>query len=289
MNAEQRAPMKILVLSDLHTEYQEFEPVFPSGGGRVDEDADVVVLAGDIGAGVHGIEWAARTFPHKPIVYVAGNHEFYDQFDDRAMEHMLGDMREVAGELQVHFLERDSVEINGIRFLGATLWSDFDIFGCDKRQMCINESLMYMNDFRLIHTTRPTPNHSPNAKPGVRRFFPEDAIDVHQMSVAWLETELAKGDPARTVVVTHHAPHFNSVEPRYAQDPTTGAFASDLTRLMGRCSLWIHGHMHHACSYTVNGTEVLANPRGYILWDGSTENRQFEPGLLFEIPQGDTP
>jgi predicted phosphodiesterase len=285
MSAEQRTPMKILVLSDLHTEYQEFEPVFSDGGKRIDADADVVVLAGDIGSGTEGIEWAARTFPDKPIVYVAGNHEFYDS----TMESMLDDMREVAAALQVHFLEREAVEIGGIRFLGATLWSDFDIFGRDKRQMCINESIMCMNDFRLIHTTRPTPNHSPNAEPGARRFFPEDAMEVHQMSVAWLETELAQGDPARTVVVTHHAPHFNSVEPRYAYEPTTGAFASDLTRLMGRCSLWIHGHMHHTCSYTVNGTEVLANPRGYIRWDGSPENRQFEPGLLFEIPPGDTP
>jgi hypothetical protein len=107
---------------------------------------------------------------------------------------------------------------------------------------------MCMNDFRLIHTTRPTPNYAPNAKPGARRFYPQDAIEIHQESVAWLEAELAKGDPARTVVVTHHAPHFNSVEPRYAYDPTSGAFASDLTRLMGRSHLWIHGHMHHTCS-----------------------------------------
>ena len=278
--------MKILILSDLHTEFQDFEPVFPDGGGRVDAEADVVVLAGDIGVGVHGIEWAARTFPHKPIVYVAGNHEFY-YFS--AMEPLLDAMREVAAELQVHFLERDSVEIDGVRFLGTTLWSDFDIFGRDKRQMCINESLVCMNDSRLIRTTRPTPNYSPNAKPGPRRFFPEDAREIHQASVDWLGTELARGDPARTVVVTHHAPHFNSVEPRYAQDPTTGAFVSDLTRLMGSSCLWIHGHMHSTCSYTVHGTEVLANPRGYILWDGSTENRHFEPGLLFEIPPGDTP
>lgn len=281
--------MKILVLSDLHTEYQEFEPVFSDGGGRIDADADVVVLAGDIGSGTEGIEWAARTFPNKPIVYVAGNHEFYDPLDDRAMEPMLDDMREVAAKLQVHFLEREAAEIHGVRFLGTTLWSDFDIFGRDKRQMCINESLMCMSDFRVIHTTQPAPNHTPNAEPGARRFFPEDAIEIHQMSVAWLETELAKGDPARTVVVTHHAPHSNSVEPRYEYELTTGAFASDLTRLMGRSCLWIHGHMHHACSYTVNGTEVLANPRGYMRWDGSTENRHFEPGLLFEIPPGDTP
>jgi Icc-related predicted phosphoesterase len=96
-----------------------------------------------------------------------------------------------------------------------------------------------------------------------------------------------ESDTSRTVVVTHHAPHFSSVEPRYAQDPTTGAFASDLTRLTGRSSLWIHGHMHHSSSYRVDGTEVLSNPRGYMRRDGSSENRLFEPGLLFEIHQGD--
>jgi predicted phosphodiesterase len=279
--------MKILILSDLHTEYQDFEPVFRDGaryGARIDAEADVVVLAGDIGSGTEGIEWAARTFPLKPIVYVAGNHEFYDS----AMEPMLDDMRAVAAELQVHFLERDSVEIEGVRFLGTTLWSDYEILGKEKRQTCINESLMRMNDFRLIHTTRPTPNYAPDPRPGPRRFFPQDAIELHQESVAWLEAELAKGDPSRTVVVTHHAPHFKSVEPRYEYDPTSGAFASDLTRLMGRSHLWIHGHMHQTSSYTVNGTGVLSNPRGYMRWDGSSENRQFEPGLLFEILQGDT-
>jgi len=279
--------MKILILSDLHTEYQDFDPVFRDGvrdGARIDAEADVVVLAGDIGSGTKGIKWAARTFPLKPIVYVAGNHEFYDS----AMEPMLEQMREVAADLRVHFLERNSVEIEGVRFLGTTLWSDFEILGKEKRQTCINESIMCMNDFRLIHTTRPTPNYAPNAKPGARRFYPQDAIEIHRESVAWLEAELATGDPARTVVVTHHAPHFNSVEPRYAYDPTSGAFASDLTRLMGRSHLWIHGHMHHTCSYTINDTEVLSNPRGYMRWDGSSENRQFEPGLLFEIFQGDT-
>jgi len=100
---QRKALMKILILSDLHTEYQDFDPVFPDGL-RIDAEADVVVLAGDIGSGTEGIEWAARTFPLKPIVYVAGNHEFYDS----AMETMLEQMREVAGDLQVHFLERDS-------------------------------------------------------------------------------------------------------------------------------------------------------------------------------------
>lgn len=68
--------MKILVLSDLHLEFGKLAPVHKDR--RIDEGVDVVVLAGDIAEGVQGILWARETFVTKEIVYVAGNHEFYD-------------------------------------------------------------------------------------------------------------------------------------------------------------------------------------------------------------------
>ena len=269
--------MKILVLSDLHLERFDLDTCLPDGR-RIDAEADVVVLAGDIDSRAKGIHWASETFGKKPVVFVAGNHEFYGH----THEETIACMRYEAQECGVHFLERDAVKINGYRFLGATLWTDFKVFGDEKIAECNAESIARINDFRAISTWRPHKLYSPDIGPS-RRFFPSDAIAIHEETIAWLEAELSRGDPAKTIVVSHHAPHRNSVLPKYAADLTTGAFASDLTRLMGRARLWIHGHMHNASDYEVNGTRVVTNPRGYVLTDDSNENPQFKPDLVIEV------
>jgi len=269
--------MKILVLSDLHLERFHLDGPLPNGR-LIDADADVVVLAGDIDSSADGIYWASETFGAKPVVFVAGNHEFYGHTHEKTLTFM----RQEAKQCGVHFLERGAVEIDGYRFLGATLWTDFDVFGEDKREKSMVESMLYINDFRVISTERPRKNYHPNQQ-ALRLFSPEDAREIHQETVAWLDTELSHGDHAKTIVVSHHAPHRNSVQPKYAADLTTGAFASDLTRLMGRSRLWIHGHMHNASDYEVNGTRVVANPRGYLLIDDSSENSQFKPDLVVEV------
>lgn len=95
----------------------------------------------------------------------------------------------------------------------------------------------------------------------------------------------------RTVVVTHHAPHPDSVHPRFAGNLLNPAFASDLSALMGPADLWIHGHVHDSFDYQVNGTRVIANPRGYALNRQSVqspeqlewENPLFDPRLVIEI------
>src|SRR3989442_5778678 len=109
--------MKLLVLSDLHLEFAAFELDRTAA-----EAADVVVLAGYIHQGTEGIGWARQTFPDKPIVYVAGNHEFYGHHWTR----LLDELRLQAGAHGVHFLENESITVQGIRFLGCSLWTDFE-------------------------------------------------------------------------------------------------------------------------------------------------------------------
>lgn len=268
--------MKALVLSDLHLDFAKFSPIHE--GRRIDEDVDVVLLAGDITEGVQGIRWARETFTTKEIVYVAGNHEFYDNNITELPTYL----REVAQRMGVHYLERNAVDIAGVRFLGTTLWSDFEFFGADRQDESMQEAVRYMNDFRCIHTSDGFEREQ-SGSIRQRLFTPTDARAEFDVNVAWLEGELASGDPAKTVVVTHHAPHSYSVEPRYINDLVTGAYASDLTRPMGRSKYWIHGHMHSSSRYHVNGTDVIANPRGYSRWDGSNENPFFEPNLIIEI------
>jgi predicted phosphohydrolase len=107
--------MKLQILSDLHTEFAEFSP--PETG------ADVVILAGDIGVGLGGIEWAASQFPNQPVIYVPGNHEYYGH-DITLIDELVKQSPE-----NIHVLNNDAMVLNGVRFLGSTLWTDFRLDG----------------------------------------------------------------------------------------------------------------------------------------------------------------
>lgn len=200
--------VKILTPSDLHLERLGFEP---------DEEAvraaDCVVLAGDIHTGVEGIVWARETFPDKPVVYVAGNHEFYGGFWEEALD----EMRRVARQHDVDFLEDQTVTIEGVRFLGCTLWTDFEYHGAHAAEKMEYLAEHHFSDYGAISQDRED-----------QRLTAHATLARHRASRAWLESELPKGDPTQTVVVTHHYPHRNSTAPKYLSDAMTACFGSHL-------------------------------------------------------------
>lgn len=261
--------MRLLIYSDLHLDQRGFKPLL-ADGTRADVNADVVVLAGDIDEGTRGFRWARETFPDKPIVMVAGNHEFYGKHWGRHLD----DMREAALAHDIEFLEADGIDIGGVRFLGCTLWTDFELFGEDKKKFSIYQAKARMNDYKEIRISRTPEMYWVTGKV----LIPEISVARHRCSVEWLDGKLAKGDPARTVVVTHHAPHLHSVPAHFKDDALTPAYASDLTRLLGadKCAMWIHGHMHDSSDYLFNGTRVICNPLGYTHWNGGRENDAFQ-------------
>jgi Icc-related predicted phosphoesterase len=261
--------IKLLVLSDLHLECAAFEP---------DPDAvaaaDVVVLAGDIHPGVDGIIWARKTFGGKPVVYVAGNHELFGEDFDLGIDAL----RKTAKENGVHFLENDAVTIAGVRFLGCTLWTDFEFFGKEQAPKMMEHAQNNNLDYKAIYGIRNGLG---------RKLSVEMTLERHAASRTWLESELAKGDPAKTVVVTHHLPHRNSVPTKYAADWMTGAYGSQMPEdLMLRTGLWIHGHTHSSANYRISDdmryVRVVCNPRGISRgWPGGdAENLRFDSGLL---------
>ena len=252
--------MKILLLSDLHLEFADLDISPPP-------DADVLVLAGDIANGDWGIQWAREWFPDGPIVYVAGNHEFYGW--DRSATLTL--LRKTAARHDVAFLDNDEAIINGVRFLGATLWTDFRLFGDHSVDSAMRYAAVGIRDFDVI------------SEKG-RRFAPEDTLLLHQESVGWLQDRLAEPHHVGpTVVVTHHAPSRGSLADRFAKDLLSAGFVSRLEHLMGVPSLWLHGHTHDCFDYLVEGsgdrsTRVVCNPRGY--WN---ENFDFDAEKIIEI------
>lgn len=251
--------MRIRVLSDLHLEHHDWRPPPVA--------ADVVTLAGDIHTGVSGLVWARRHFPHTPIVYVPGNHEFYDG----ELRATLAELRAAAAAHGIHLLADDEVTLCGVRFLGTTLWTDFELHGSRPSEVAVAMRIAEesMVDYRAIR-------HPEN-----RWLRPNDTRELHDRAARWLGARLAQPCAAPTVVVTHHLPHGRSIHPRHARNRLNPAFASDLEHLLRQpVDLWIHGHTHESLDYSVQGSRVVCNPRGYVPFD---PNRAFAPGLVVEL------
>ena len=245
--------MRIHLLSDLHNEFSPFipEPL----------DCDVVILAGDIDVKTRAVDWARQSFS-VPVLYVPGNHEFYGGHLTRTLEKL-----RAAQDDRVRVLDRDDVILAGVRFLGATMWTDFAATG--NPPIAAFSAQNSMNDFRQIRTAN------------YRRIRPADLVEQSVKTRDWLRTKLAEPFDGRTVVITHHAPTLRSLQDNpHAGTHLDAAFANRWEYLMGgeRVALWVHGHSHTAVDYDVAGTRVVSNPRGY-----PGEETGFCPKLVIEV------
>jgi predicted phosphodiesterase len=291
--------MKLLILSDLHLEFQARASsrvnVAAYVAGNVADDFDAVVLAGDIQAPGHrGVAWAAAepAFAGKPVFYVPGNHEYYGQVWAKE----LAAMRAAAQGTNVQVLDQDMVTLvsdagkDEVRVLGATLWTDFrlKVLGADGQwrrdaRLAAAEAGVGLNDFSVIRVQSAAPAS------GVRRLRPLDTVQWHHTARQWLLARLAEPWAGRTVVVTHHAPHPGSLAGCFERSGLSPAFVNDLPAEVFRgVDLWVHGHTHDSFDYRVDrpggGTcRVVCNPRGYVRWDGTLENRAFEPARVVTV------
>lgn len=230
------------------------------------------MLAGDIGEGSTGFIWAREQFPNTPIIYVLGNHELYGQ----RLPDALDEFTSIAQSLEIHFLENRAVTIGDVRFMGATLWTDYAIYARNEEEVgrFMFRAKRNMNDHRHIR-------YGAKRKKGRDRILPAHVLEMHQFSRAWLTHQLSQPFAGRTVVVTHHAPHRLSVPIHYDGDELTPCYASHLPEFVrAPVDLWIHGHIHDSMDYDVEGTRVIANPRGYR---PPYDNPAFEPNLVVEV------
>ncbi len=269
--------MKLHILSDIHLEYSKW----PDDIGINDIDADITILAGDIGEGLQGLEWA-MTF-NRPVIYVMGNHEFYRQCP---MPQLWQKARKLVANSNVHILDNQSTVIDGIRFLGATLWTDFKVLGDehfeDNKRMAYED----IRDFRVIYMSWRDGMSSEYEGPTYRTanlLEPQHTIAMHKDSREFLNSELHK--PAdiswnKTVVVTHHAPSALSLVEKVAASPIDAAYASNLDELVNKAELWVHGHTHASVDYRVGKGRVVSNPRGYV---GIEPVTNFNPDFVIEI------
>jgi len=255
--------MRIHLLSDLHLECSNSQ----FKGYTAPSDCDVVVLAGDIHPGNLGLLWAGMAFCDKPVIYVAGNHEFYGK---RCLHHHYKKMADKAKELDIHFLQNDSVIIDGVRFIGGTLWTDFNLYG--NQPLAMLDANMIMNDYTQI-----IQDNNTNQK-----LTSSTILNEHKTTLNYFVDELNKEFDGKTVIVSHHAPSEISCFPEYRGHIWNMLYASHLDGLMHNydISLWLHGHTHCSRDYMINNTRVLVNPRGYADFE---LNKNFDPNLIIEI------
>ena len=254
--------MRLQVLSDFHIDIVDgFQPCPAS-------NVDAVVVAGDV---CEGIDAAAaflrQCFPAPlPIVLVPGNHEYYD----RTLTDERRNGPAAASSHNVTLLDDKAAIVQGVRFIGATLWTDFCLLGADRQPDSMALAQKRMNDYRCIRRQMDTPD----------LITPADILQQHRASLAFLQETLAQPFNGQTVVVTHHAPHARSIHQRFAGAAINTAYVSDQSELIAsrQPAAWIHGHVHNSFDYRLGATRVVCNPRGY-----GRENPDFNPEFVIDV------
>lgn len=259
---------KVYVCSDIHLEFADYDIAN-------NDDADILVLAGDICLAesfrkydkrslvfkerfINFFDRCSKNFKH--VIYVAGNHEFYGEVYSDTIP-ILHDV--LSPYDNIHLLERNSITIDGIHFHGCTLWTDLN----KNDPITLANIRFIMNDYGCIYDEW-------------SKLSPEKTYTINQISIEYLKRELNRCKNDVNIVITHHAPHFNSINPKYTNRITNGAYASDLTDMFFDHNIhtWIHGHCHTKFDYMINNTRVLCNPRGY--YNSEKISINYEPELI---------
>jgi hypothetical protein len=271
--------MKIQLLSDLHLEAHPHWCAQPAPG------ADVLVLAGDVGSYQPGSQLADADFGltrfsaaagwPTPVIFVPGNHE-YDGMDFDVAHARLQD---TCARLGLHWLERDTLVLGGVRFVGTTLWTDFDAL-CPTDPTSANALALQLKArdkaFRAANFYLRKTLTQRAGQPWLAEGVRQQALVCQQ----WLREALAIPFDGPTVAVTHFAPSLMSADPRYGMVPGTAGFCNALDDLLPQARLWLHGHLHAPSDYMHRGCHVVANPLGYAR---KNEQVAFQPQMVIEI------
>ncbi len=272
--------MKLALASDLHLEFGDIDLIN-------DEDADVLILSGDImiAQDLHDhpeekvriaamidsmgrrqetaqrfrdfLKRCSEAFPH--VVYVAGNHEFYHGKFHGSLE----DLRNECSKFpNVYFMENDCRKIGDVTFIGCTLWTDMNKFD----PLTLHAVADMMNDYNIIRED----------SKGYTKLRPAHTAARHRRSMEYIRTVIEGKFDEKFAVVGHMAPSRMSTHPKYANETImNGAYSSDLSEFIldhPQIKVWTHGHTHHNFDYMIGSTRIVCNPRGYIGYEEQAEN-----------------
>lgn len=270
-----RETLRIQVASDLHIEFYDKNRSPPNF--LIEPRAPILALLGDVGLACTD---QLRDFLHaqadrfERVLFVPGNHEYYNRRSTTyCMDEQDRWMQSVCSERDsLHFMDNDSMVLNGVLVLGSTLWSEIP-------DEMLWEAEASMNDYALSY------NHDAGEEP--RRVTAMETRQFHRESVAWLRSRVdeAKRDGRKVVVLTHHTPLMTGTShPRYEGGSLSCCFSSDLRGLL-LCGgppivAWACGHTHYNFDFVCGSVRVFSNQRGYR---GSPKGEYDRGGIVLEV------
>lgn len=265
--------MKIALISDIHAEFYRNEPDWLP---PLPESPDVLVLAGDIHVGksvIYFVERVSWALPNSHIIFIAGNHEFYRQNRIATLSAYRDAFSESA---RIHFLENDFVDINGIRFIGATLWTGFPLYSAQfTSQQVMKYAKDTVSDFSLI---------ADDSGDNVVNFSPEKSKLLFEESKAKIKRLLSDFDPKKCVVITHFPPVKLLRNSKFSIDKLSSYFTADCLDIIEvyQPAYWFYGHNHWSAITRIGDTTFVSNQVGYPNehWKGGDD---FNPDLVIEI------
>ena len=281
--------MQVSVMSDLHLDFSDL--TLPGG--------DVLILSGDL-CEAKSIKKASYnpdtvmleheredrrpdrfyrflleecSAKYRETIMVMGNHEHYGFKYHKTYGHIKDQLPD-----NIHLLENETYELDGVTFLGATLWTDMN----KGDEITLWQMKSMMNDYRQITALY-------EDRGLYYRLQPERTMADHHCTMDYFRKTLTErresGKSNPVVVVTHHAPTKLSVKPRYQKETImNGAYSSDLSEFIldhPEIKVWTHGHTHDNFDYIVGECRIICNPRGYKGYEQQAEN--FDPTIGFEI------
>lgn len=245
--------MKLAILSDLHIEFNIIEL-------GIEPNTDLIVIAGDVSPNLNQAATFLTSIP-LPVIYVAGNHDFYGaEYFSR-----LADMRKVYKNTNVIFLENDEVIVDGVRFLGTTLWSDFLDSGIKSNPMFNSAAIESRRQWHMINAEKGMMDYYQIKIPIGGFIRATDVVNLHNFAISYLERELTKEFDGKTIVVTHNAPTYKTSNPKFLNNSINPAFHNDLEYMFDTLPIdyWIYGHSHYDADMILGNTRIIANHLGY--------------------------
>lgn len=252
--------MKLQYCSDLHLEFKENKkfikdnPLKPKG--------DILLLAGDIvpfaiiDREKDFFDFCSDNFKH--TYWIPGNHEYYSSDASFRSGRLNESIRS-----NITLLNNEVIELEGVKIIFTTLWSHIS----SKNQWYIQRRL---SDFHVI-------------KFDEGNFTPRHYNQMHEDSLDFLSTAMAKKFKGKTIVVSHHVPTFLNYPEQYKGDVVNEAFAIELFDKIERSKIdfWIYGHHHcNIPQFKIGETTLLTNQLGYVV---NNEHGAFNPEAIINL------
>ena len=269
-------------ISDIHNEFSVYNlPVLET------DARSALLLAGDIcvaeSSSTLTLFLDAHADRFQDVLFIPGNHEYYHG-SLRRVDDKLG---EICSRYEnVHYMNRRAETFNGVRYICATLWTDYR--GGDPMVMMAAQG--QMNDYVQIRT-------GPPGFPYQRPLKAIDILPLHRDHRFFIEEELKRGNEDRAagkcnsvVVMTHHSMSFQSRPPQevanFRHGPLDYAYYNvGMEDMIEKYEpdVIVHGHSHFPVDMMLGKTRLVSNPRGYSKTPDGYESLDFRSSFVIEL------